>query len=180
MTNRMRVVGMLGLLALVYGRPMQAQLTCTANGIATCAITPSASSAINITVTSAARVTLASSTVSLPQPNEVSYNTGFGAPGSVQFEVRSNAPWTVSISSSATLWTATPLSARQNKPRSDLQWATVLGGPYTDMTGTNANLATGTATNSSIQTLFLRSRYAWATDRPGTYSIQLQVTLTAP
>ncbi len=177
--QRFWVLGALGLLAAL-GRPAAAQLTCEVNGIATCATTASASSAINITVTSAARVTVSSSTVTLPQPNETSYNTGFGGAGSVQFEVRSNAAWTVSISSSSTLWTGTPLTAWQNKPRSDLQWATAVGGPYTDMTGTNASLATGTATNSTIQTLFLRSKYSWATDRPGTYSIQLQVTLTAP
>lgn len=157
-----------------------AQLTCEVNNQTNCIIGGTATSAINITVTSAARLSLSSSSVTIPTPTDASYTAGFGSPGSVQFEVRSNANWVVSISTSATTWTGSPLSARQDKPQTDLQWALAPAGPFTDVTGTQVSLSSGSATNSSIQTLYLRSKYDWVTDRPGSYTISLQVTLTAP
>jgi len=157
-----------------------AQITCTVNNQATCTLGGTATSSLNITIQQATRVTLASSTVTIPQPTDASYTAGFGSPGSVTFEVRSNANWRVSISSSSTTWSFSPVTARNNKPRSDLQWATAPAGPYTDMSATITSIATGGATNSTVQTLYLRSKYNWTLDRPGTYSIPVQVVLTAP
>lgn len=171
-------------MALLLGLPplqrASAQITCTANLAATCTLGGAASAALNITIQQATRLTLASSSVALPQPTDVSYNAGFGAPGSVAFEIRSNANWRVSISSSATTWSFSPASARNDKPRADLQWATNIAGPFTDVTATATSIATGGATNSTIQTLYLRSKYNWTLDLPGSYSIAVQVTLTAP
>lgn len=169
-----------GTLTMLPARVALAQLTCTAAGVATCLLGGTASAALNITIQQATRVTLASSTVTIPQPTDASYTAGFGSPGSVSFEVRSNAAWRVAISSSSATWSFSPVSARADKPRADLQWATAPAGPYTDLSATITSIANGTATNSSIQTLYLRSKYNWTLDRPGTYSIPVQVTLTAP
>lgn len=176
---RLILVG-LAVVALLPVARAQAQLTCTVNNVANCTVGGTATAAINVTIQQATRVTLASSTVTIPQPTDASYTAGFGSPGSVNFEVRSNAPWRVSISSSSTTWSFSPPSARSDKPRADLQWATAPGGPYTDLSAAITSIATGTATNSTVQTLYLRSKYDWTLDRPGTYSIAVQVTLTAP
>ena len=157
-----------------------AQATCEVRSANVCVAGGTSATSITITVTEATRVTMASSSVSLPAPTESSYNTGFGGPGSVQFEVRSNTNWAVAISSSATAWTGSPLSARQDKPATDLQWSLNSGGPFTDVTSSLATISTGAATASTLRTLFLRSKYAWATDRPGSYTIQVQIVLTAP
>ncbi len=165
---------------VLVARPAAAQLTCTVSAIASCLVGGTAGAAINITISTVARVTLASSTVSMPAPTETSYNTGFGSPGSVGFEVRTNAAWTLVISSSSTLWGFSPPTARTDKPRADLQWGLVSGGPYTDVSGTLTTLASGAATNSSVQTLYLRSKYSWLLDKPGSYTIPVSITLTAP
>ncbi len=177
--TRLTIIGLAAAL-LLPAAALEAQLTCTINNVANCTVGGTATAAINVTIQQATRVTLASSTVTIPQPTDASYNAGFGAPGSVTFEVRSNAAWRVSISSSSTTWSFSPPSARTDKPRTDLQWATAPGGPYTDLSAAITSIATGTATNSSVQTLYLRSKYNWTLDRPGTYSIAVQVTLTAP
>lgn len=166
--------------ALLPGARAEAQLTCTVSVAGACTVGGAASAAINITIQPATRVTMASSTVTIPQPTDASYTAGFGNPGSVAFEVRSNDVWAVSISSSSTTWSFSPPSARSDKPRADLQWSLAPAGPYTDVSATLTSFASGSATNSSIQTLYLRSKYDWALDRPGTYSIAVQVTLTAP
>jgi hypothetical protein len=177
---KLMAVGLVVLAAVALARPVQAQLTCTVTVVDVCAVGGAASAAINITISSVARVTMASSTVAMPAPTETSYNTGFGAPGSVGFEVRANAPWTLVISSASTLWGFSPPTARTDKPRSDLQWALISGGPYTDVSGTLTTFASGTATNSSVQTLYLRSKYTWLLDKPGSYTIPVSITLTAP
>lgn len=175
-------MGALALVAVALSAPRaaDAQLTCTVSNAANCVVGGTAASAITVTVTEASRVTLSSSSVSLPAPNEVSYNNGFGSPGSVQFQVRSNTNWSVAVSSPATFWSSSPVSARADKPVSDLQWSLNSGGPYTDMAAGLATIATGTATGGNTQTLYLRSKYSWAQDLPGSYSIAVQVTLTAP
>lgn len=168
-----------GILAasLATARPAAAQLTCTVTVVASCTVGGAASAALSIQIRSVSRVTMASSSVSMPAPIDTS---GFGPPGSVGFEVRSNAAWTLVISSGSAVWTASPPSARQNKPRSDLQWSLAAAGTYTDVTGTQVTFASGAATNSSVQTLYLRYKFAWLLDAPGNYSIPISVVLTAP
>lgn len=180
--NRLKTyAGCVALLAgLMVARPAAAQLTCTVTVVSSCIVGGTVGAAINITISSVARVTMASSTVSMPAPTEVSYNTGFGQPGSVGFEVRANAAWTLVISSGSTTWGFSPPTARTDKPRSDLQWSLASGGTYTDVTGSQVTFASGSATNSSIQTLYLRSKYTWILDKPGSYTIPVSITLTAP
>jgi hypothetical protein len=166
--------------AVMAARPVDAQLTCTVTVVDVCTVGGTASAALTITISSVARVTMASSAVAMPAPTDSAYNSGFGSPGSVSFEVRANAGWTLVISSASTLWGFSPPSARSDKPRSDLQWSLSAGGSYLDVTGTQTTFASGTATNSSVQTLYLRSKYSWLLDRPGSYTIPVSITLTAP
>lgn len=177
MTRRL-AVSMLALL-LLSPRFAAGQGTCQVNNQNSCILT-GASYAISVTVTAAIRLTTASSTVTIPAPNDASYDAGSTTGVALAYQIRSNTNWTVSISSSAATWTASPASARQDKPQTDLQWSTALAGTYTDVTGTPTNVDTGVATAGSFRNVFLRSKLSWALDRDGTYQIPVVLSITAP
>ncbi len=177
---RRLLVGLAAAAVLAAPRAGQAQVNCTLNNIATCTAGGTAATAITITISTVARLQAPSGSLILPTPDANQFDAGFGSPLSVALNVRANTSWTLAIRGTAALWTAAPGSAWQNKPVGDLQWATNVGGPYTNMTTVLAPLAAGAATASAAPPLFLRGRFAWASDVPGNYSLGVQVVLTAP
>ena len=95
--------------------------------------------------------------------------------------MRANTPWSLTIRASAATWTGVGVDARANRPAADLQRATVVGGPYSDMTTLAFNLFSGApATAGTNLTLFFRARYQWLLDTPGTYTLPLELTISAP
>ncbi len=84
----------------------------------------------------------------------------------------------------AALWTASNTSpgapARTNKPAADLQWSTASNGAFAALTTSDANLVTGSATAGSITTLHFQTLFDWTLDTPGSYSLAIVLTLTAP
>ncbi|MEX2181962.1 MAG: hypothetical protein WD771_07965 [Gemmatimonadaceae bacterium] len=167
--------------ACVAPAPSLAQGSCQINGFGTpCTVGGDATHSISLTITEATRLTVASSTVALPVPTDASYNAGVGDAVQLQYNVASNTSWAATISTSATYWTASPISARQDKPAADLQWSTTLNGTYVDLSSTPTALSSGTATAGVMPSIFFRSKFAWLTDAPGSYQILVQVTLTAP
>lgn len=174
-----RLAWLLGWVVLAAA-PLQAQVNCTVNNQATCTAGGAASTAITITISRVARLLSPSGTLTLPQPNVAQFETGSGTPLSVALNVRANSSWALTIRGGATQWTASPGSAWQTKPVGDLQWSTSVSGPFTNMTTSLVPLASGSATASTSPPLFLRGRFAWANDRPGNYSIPVQIVLTSP
>lgn len=172
-------VAWLGALALAAA-PAQAQVNCTLNNINTCQAGGTAATAITITISTVARLTSPSGSLTLPQPSVTQFEAGVGNPLAVSLNVRANTSWALTIRSSATTWTGSPASAWQAKPVGDLEWATSGAGPFTAMTTTPVALANGSATASASPPLFLRGRFNWTQDRPGNYSIPVQVILTSP
>ena len=171
-----RALAVIGLVAAA-GVSAEAQVSCLAIGASTCDVP---GFTISITVTQASRLVISGPTVTMPNPTDVELVAGFGLPGSLAYQVRANSPWTLTVRGASATWTGTPASARQNKPVSDLQWATAPGGPFTDMTQVAANFASGTATAGSYQSLFLRPKLGFALDLAGSYSIELLLTITSP
>jgi hypothetical protein len=169
----------LGLVSLASSAA-EGQVNCTVNNAATCTAGGAATTAITITISTVARLTSLSSSITLPVPDINQFDAGFGTPVAVALSVRANTTWSLSIRGGAALWTATPGTAWQNKPVGDLQWATSVGGPFTNMTTTLVPLASGTATAGSAPPLFMRGRFQWINDRPGNYTMAVQVVLTAP
>jgi hypothetical protein len=151
--------------------------TCQVNNQASCI---AEGGAITIRLTRAARLLAPTTTLTLPQADIPAFQSGFGSPEMVAFTLQSNSPWSLGVQGGAAVWTAVPGSARQDKPVSDLQWSTTPGGPYTNLTGALATAQTGSPTGNGVVTLYLRSRYTWSLDRPGSYTIPLVVVLTAP
>lgn len=164
--------------ALLLPAALNAQ-QCQANP-ASCSV---AAVAVTITVGRAVNLTVSPTSTTLSAPGPADYNTGFVTTTGPTATLKANAPWTLGVSTSTATWTGVDTEtepAWKTKPASDLRWATTVTGPFTGMTTTAATIASGTATAGSTVTLFYRTMYSWATDSPGSYSIQVVFTIVAP
>jgi len=105
---------------------------------------------------------------------------GVGTPVSASFTVQGNRAWSVQISGATATWSAST-GAWASKPVSDLRWSLSSSGATTAMSVTPATVTSGSATSGSASTtVYLRPAVHWATDKPGTYTIGVTFTLTAP
>ena len=91
----------------------------------------------------------------------------------------------LTISAQSSTWTFTRPSGSTttvSKAAGDLLWSMAAAGPFTSVTTTGAVIASSIAAGSGTVTgpIYLRSRWSWATDNPGTYSLALTITLAAP
>lgn len=177
--GRVRTLRLLVGLA-AFAPALRAQGTCEINNQAACAVGGDATHAITVSIGVAARLSTALTSVVLPAPVVADFDAGFGAAAPVTFDLRSNGGWTVTILATAPLWTGSPGAARQDKPAADLQWGLGAGGPFTDLTTLGVPVTSGAATGTGLLALYFRVRYAWATDRPGAYTLPVQVVITAP
>lgn len=179
MRNHLRAAVVAALLLAALA-PLGAQGTCEVNNQTSCTFGNDAAHAISVTITIAARLTASTATVALPSPGVASFDAGFGTPASVGLQVRSNTSWAVTISSVDALWGATPGSARQDKPASDLQFGLSAAGPFMDLTTLAQTLTSGAATGTAAPTLYLRAKYNWISDAAGSYTLPVELVLTAP
>lgn len=168
------------LLSSVVPSRLGAQGNCTVNRTGTCEVGGTATFAMNLTISSVVRVSFPSSTIGLGTATAAEFAAGFGTPISVPVTVQANTGWALSISSPVSLWSAAPASARQNKPVGDLQWATAPGGPFTDLALASASVRAGGATALLTFPLYLRARYSFLLDSPGSYSLPVLFTVSAP
>ena len=169
------------LLALLAPLGVEGQTTCEVNNQATCTI-QDPTMTITLNISRAARLSVSGTSLTLPIPSALGVEGAPGVPGVYPVTVQSNTNWTLGLQSTAVVWTGTPIStARQNKPASDLQWNNpAANGTFLNVTGTTAGIATGTATAGTVINLNLRVRYSFLLDLPGTYTLPLQLLLTAP
>lgn len=175
-----RCLAVVAAAALSLAAPVGAQDSCQRQGTGSCTAGNSAAVALNITITRAIRMSLASGTVQLDAPTGLEFDAGFGQTAAPVLQVKSNTPWTLSLRTTQTLWTASPAPARANKPSTELEWGVAVAGPFTPVSTTATTIFTGTATAGTIIPLQFRVRYAWLLDTPGAYSLPLQLTLAAP
>ena len=80
-------------------------------------------------------------------------------------------------------FTATGSLARANKPVSDIRWSEVNSGVDTGLSTTAATITSGSAgaaTGSNVKTLYWWTTLSWTGDPPGSYSMPITLTLTAP
>lgn len=169
-----------GVVWLAAPRDAGAQ-TCTAPIPAgTCSVTTS----VTLTVGKVLQLTLSSTNTTLTAPSEADYDAGFVADAGPTATVQSNAAWVLEISAAAATWTAANsepgVSARANKPTSDLSWATAAGGPFTALGTTAVSAVSGVPTAGTTPSFFYRTAYDWTLDTPGAYSLTVVFTLTAP
>jgi hypothetical protein len=160
--------------------PAAAQGSCNVNREGACVVGGTAAEAIVVTITPVVRLSLPTSAISLGTATPAEFTSGVSTPVELQLSVRANTGWAISLAAIGAVWTASPATAWQSKPTADLGWANSAAGPFTDMGVAPATVQAGGPTAGTVIPLFLRTRYAWASDAPGSYSLPLQITIAAP
>jgi hypothetical protein len=175
---------MLAAIALVSAvAATQADAQCSGNA-GSCNTTNTAS----VTVGTLVKLGMSSATTSLTNPtaDQIDAGTALDNAGPT-FSVKSNRSWTLKIKAQpavAGFWDYAGTNSGQ-KPIGDLAWATSAGGTYTAITASDATFASNaSASNGAAAQAFFRT--TWSNDftnagnAPGTYSLPIVFTLTAP
>jgi len=101
------------------------------------------------------------------------------------FTIKANRSWTLKIKSqNATNWTYAG-SDFGVKPISDLSWSIASGGAFAAITGSDVTFTSGaSSTNGTVAQAFFKtswvSDFTSASNAPGTYTLPIVFTLTAP
>jgi hypothetical protein len=150
-----------------FSHAVAAQQTC--DGGATCTLNVSATASIN----SVARLSITTTTTTLTTPATTDFGTTAGV-NSVgpTITVKANAGYTLTASAASGTWTG----GSNSKPAADLKM-TVNGGTLTAL----GQVAQTTApTSGTSYAIGYNTIYNWVVDKPGSYSLVVKYTLTAP
>lgn len=166
--------------ALIVGASsLSAQLACNTTP---CGPT-GATNNVTVSVTDVVRLSVSTSTTDLGSPTQADYTAGHKDVAGPTLTVLANHPWNVAIVGIVGgNFTCTPVaSCRTTKPAADLLWGTV-NGTYGHNAGANTNVfgTSQPATGGTTQSIFYRTNWAMALDRPGTYTLVVSFTLSAP
>jgi len=161
--------------------PSGAGAQCTASGNGgSCTVATSTS----MTAGRVIRMQLSATSTTLTAPTPTDFDAGFNSTTGPTVTISANAAWRLYLRSSTAVWSATTTSpgapARTNKPAGDLSWSTNVAGSFVQLTTSDASLAAGTATASTVNTLHFRTAYAWTLDTPGDYGLTIVLSLTSP
>lgn len=172
------------LAAMVLGTAItasQAYAQCSGNA-GSCNTTNTAS----VTVGALVKLGMSSLTTALTNPTADDVDAGnVLADAGPSFTIKSNRSWTLKIKSqNAASWTYVGSNAGV-KPISDLAWSTAAGGTFAAITASDATFTSGAgASNGVAAQAFFRtswlSDFTSASNAPGTYSLPIVFTLTAP
>jgi hypothetical protein len=160
---------------------IQANAQCSGNA-GSCNTTNTAS----VTVGTLVKLGMSSSATALTNPTADDVDAGnVLADAGPTFSIKANRSWTLKIKSqNATSWTYVGSNSGV-KPIGDLAWSTASGGTFTAITASDATFASGaSASNGQAAQAFFRtswqSDFTSASNAPGTYSLPIVFTLTAP
>ena len=172
------------LAAMVLGTAIgasQANAQCSGNA-GTCNTTNTAS----VTVGALVKLGMSSAATALTNPTADDVDAGnVIANDGPSFTIKANRSWTLKIKSqNATNWTYAGSNSGV-KPISDLSWSTASGGTFAAITGSDATFTSGaSSTNGTAAQAFFRtswvSDFTSASNAPGTYTLPIVFTLTAP
>jgi len=172
------------LAAMVLGTAIsatQANAQCSGNA-GTCNTTNTAS----VTVGALVKLGMSSAATALTNPTADDVDAGSVLQNAgPSFTIKANRSWTLKIKSqNPTNWTYVGSDAGV-KPIGDLAWSTAAAGPYAAITNTDASFTSGaSASNGTAAQAFFRtswlSDFTSASNAPGTYSLPIVFTLTAP
>jgi hypothetical protein len=173
------------LAAMVLGTAIgasQANAQSCSGNAGTCNTTNTASVTVGVLV----KLGMSSATTTLTNPTADDVDLGHViADAGPSFTVKANKSWTLKIKSqNAASWTYGGTDAGV-KPISDLAWSTAVGGPFAAITAADATFTSGgSSTNGAVSQAFFRtswtSDFTSASNAPGTYSLPIVFTLTAP
>jgi hypothetical protein len=182
--NKMKATRIL-LAAMVLGTVVGAsQANAQCSGIAgTCNTTNTAS----VTVGALVKLGMSGTTTALTAPTADDIDVGALIDNvGPTFTIKANRSWTLKIrSQNAASWTYVSGGNSGVKPISHLAWATVNGGTYNAITGSDVTFASGAAaSNGTAAAAFFRTTwladFADPSNREGVYSLPIVFTLTAP
>lgn len=157
------------------------QITSGGSGPKTCSITFSDANATGFVAPTLMELTVSPTTWSTT-PTRAQLDAGKTATQTMTLSVRANRSWIITASGDAT-FTASGSLARTTKPVSDIRWSTVNSGSGTGLATTAATIASGNAgaaSGTNIKTLYWWTTLSWTGDPPGSYSMPITLTLTAP
>lgn len=169
--------------AMVLGTAIvtsQANAQCSGTG--SCTTTNTASVSVGALV----KLGMSSASTALTNPTADNIDAGNTlADAGPSFTIKANRSWTLKIKSqNAANWTYVGSDAGV-KPIADLAWSTAVGGTFAAITAADATFASGaSSTNGTAAQAFFRT--SWASDftsasnAPGTYSLPVVFTLSAP
>lgn len=183
MNHRTLAAALLATLLAVAVRA-DAQGSCTTNGITksvntkACSFTIATANASSYTNPKILTLGVSAPTVALTV-NTAAFDAGVTPEAAMTLQVAGNRSWVVTASGAAT-WTSTGALAWSGKPVTDLRWSATAGVAGTPLSTTAVTVLSGNATASSSLTLYWTSALSWALDKPGSYSMPVTLTLTAP
>jgi hypothetical protein len=172
------------LAAMVLGITISAsQANAQCSGSAgTCNTTNTAS----VTVGALVKLGMSSPTTALTNPTADNVDAGnVIADAGPTLTVKANRSWTLKIKSqNPASWSYVGSDAGV-KPISDLAWSTAVGGTFAAITAADVTFASGaSSSNGATSQAFFRtswtSDFTNASNAPGTYSLPIVFTLTAP
>jgi hypothetical protein len=172
------------LAAMVLGTALDARMAsaqCSDNA-GSCSTTNTASVSVGALV----KLGMSATTTALTAPSVTDIEAGAViANAGPTFTVKANRAWTLNIkTTNAATWTYVG-SNTGLKPISDLTWSNAVGGTFAGIGTTDAVVTSGaTATNGATPAVFFRtvwaSGFTQPSNAPGTYSLPIVFTLSAP
>ena len=172
------------LAAMVLGTAIgveQVNAQCSGNA-GSCNTTNTASVSVNALV----KLGMSGAATSLTSPTADQIEIGAViADAGPTFTIKANRSWTLNLkTSNATIWTYAGAFAG-TKPLSDLTWSNAVGGTFANIGTSDALFLSGAgATNGVAAQAFFRTvwaaGFAQPSNVPGTYSLPVVFTLSAP
>lgn len=170
--------GAMALVTTIYARQTDAQCV----GVNSCNTT----NTLSVTVGALVALDMSSTTTTLTSPtaNDITAASVIPDPGPT-FTIWANRSWTLNVrSQNATTWSYVGTSGGV-KPIADLSWSTAAGGTFAAITNADAIFTSGTtASSGTAAQAFFRTSWAGgfgaASNAPGTYTLPVIFTLTAP
>jgi len=155
--------------------PARAQLGCSGSS---CTVE------IAVPISDVLRISLSTTGVPLGAPGEADYASGFlDVTGpAVTAIVKANRPFQVQVVGAQAMFGYTGSHPDPAKPASDLLWATTQAGlaGTTNHMGIAGLLMNQGASGNARMPLYLRTLWSFTSDRPGSYSLPIRFTLSAP
>ena len=161
---------MLPMVLLACAAPASAQRACDWS---TCGV----STVVTGVVPPMMRMSLDRSPQVVVAPGARQIAAGSEAVGGPTVRVKTNVPWRVQISSAQPSWT-TAAGDSTAKPAEDLEWSTSPNGPFQSLSTLPTVAAAGAPTAGTATPIYYRARYRAERDRPGTYTLAVQYTVT--
>jgi hypothetical protein len=140
----------------------------------------------SVTVNALVKLIMSGPSTSLTSPtaDQVEIGATIADPGPT-FTIKANRSWTLNIkTTNGGLFTYVGLNAG-TKPMSDLTWSNAVGGTFVGISSSDAPFLTGAAaSNGTPAQAFFRTVWAAGftqpSNAPGTYSLAIVFTLSAP